>query len=133
MEQDALARLRRVEQSINDIPALQLQATVYDARVPSVTTLSAVSTNIAAKLTSVAIMWISPDDPTVERYEIWVSKIANNGSDAPYLAASVKNSPASFNIVSDAAGYGLATIRTIMKNGLAADLGISPSIPFQVF
>jgi hypothetical protein len=130
--QDLAARLKRVESGIDDIPALQLPAADYDARVPSVTNLYVVSASIAARLTKVAIMWLSPDDTNVARYEVWVARIAN-GAQTPYLAASVNDSPASFNITSDAAGHGIAFVRTVMKNGLTTPPGAAPSIPFQVF
>lgn len=125
-------RLRRVESGLDDIPTFQAPATDDDYRVKPVYKIEAVSASIAARLTRVELTWIGIEDPNLARYEIYVSRIANS-AEQPYLAASVTDSPAVFNVVSDAAGYGIALIRTVMKNGLITPLTASPSVVFQVF
>lgn len=133
MTQENLAdRLRRFETRLNDIPGFSLPATDDDYRVQAAYELAATSASIAAKLTQVTITFLQVEDPNVERYEVWVSRIAN-GADKPYLAASVESSPATFNVVSTGAGNALAYVRTVMKNGLTMPLTASPSITFQVF
>lgn len=129
---DLESRLRRLETGINDIPTFQFPINDEDYRVQAVTEVAASSSSISARLTKVIITWLSVEDQNVERYEIWVSRIAG-GADKPYLAASSADSPATFNLTSDAAGDAMAYIRTVMKNGLTLPLTASPSVTFEVF
>lgn len=125
-------RVRRIENGIRDIPSFRLAPVDHDYRVLPIQRPLASSSSIASRLTKVVITWISVDDPQVDHYEIWITRIAN-GADKPYLAASVKDSPATFNIVSTAAGHALAYIVTVMKNGVKTPLTAAPSATFQVF
>lgn len=131
MTDDLSARLRRLERNIDDVPALRSQDISYDTRVPSVIALKSISSSISARLTKVAILWISPADLDVAKYEVWVSN--TSGSSQPYLAASVTDSPASFNVTSDAAGNAIAFVRTVLRSGLSTPLTAAPSVTFQTF
>lgn len=125
-------RLRRLEVGIRAIPAFQKPPVDHDYRVSPVQSITTSATSISARLTKVVISWISVEKPNVDHYEVWVSRIAG-GADKPYLAVSVKDSPATFNIVSSAAGHSLAYIITVMKNGVRTPLTAAPSATFQVF
>lgn len=131
-DQELGARLRRLESTIIEIPNFQNPSIDHEPRVEPVTSPLAASSSIAANLTKVVITWISVEDAIIDRYEVWVERLTD-GAPTPYLAASVKDSPAAFNIVSDAAGHGLAYIRTFTKAGLSTPLTASPSVVFEVF
>ena len=125
-------RLTKLESIRADSRMYQLSPVDVDIRVPSAENVELISSEALSGATKVAIRWVKPDDPNIDRFEIWVSRTAYESS-TPYLAISVKDSPAAFTVTADRDTSAVAYIRTVMKNGLGTDLNASPTVSFNVY
>lgn len=125
-------RLTKLESTRADSRLYQLSPVDADIRVPSAENVELISSEALSGATKVAIRWVKPDDPNIDRFEIWVSRTAYESS-TPYLAISVKDSPAAFTVTADRDTSAVAYIRTVMKNGLGTDLNASPTVSFNVY
>lgn len=115
----------------NLVPLYQLNPVDGDARVPGANNVQLLGSTNSSGVTAVAIGWLKPSDALIDRFEIWVQRTAYTNTN-PYLAASVTDSPASFQVTSDQNTVCIATIVTVLKNGLRSDFKSSPTVTFNV-
>lgn len=116
----------------NLVPLYQLNPVDGDARVPGANNVKLLGSTNSSGVTAVAIGWLKPSDALIDRFEIWVQRTAYTNTN-PYLAASTVDSPASFQVTSDQNTVCIATIVTVLKNGLRSDFKSSPTVTFNVF
>lgn len=117
--------------AVADVPLYQLSPITGDIRVLPVSNCQLLGTQQANGATSVAIGWVNPTDPNIDRFEVWVQRSAYTGEN-PYLVAALVNSPATFTVTADQGTVVIATVVTVLKNGLRTDFSSSPTVTFNV-
>lgn len=126
-------QLTHLTNAIADTPLYQLSPIDGDIRVTPVSGAQVLGSpqQNADGSTSIAIGFVTPNDPTIDRYEVWCQQTTPSGQ-KPYLVASVTSAPATFTISPSQATVVIATVVTVLKNGLRTDFNSSPTVTFNV-
>jgi hypothetical protein len=122
-------RLRRIETGLADTPTARHQPFETDERTVPVSDLELIAADSTSGATRATLRFQTVQDANVDHYEVWVNKTAY-GTEEPYKLCDVKESPASFVVNVDQATSVVATVRTVMTNGLGTSLNTSPCVTF---
>jgi len=132
---DTKTSVVRLENSIRDAAAQSLITNLSpDVRVPPVKALTAYPATVLTSLQyagfpgstfHTAVMWQTPVNPRVDRYEVWVKNSATVSP--PRLVGEYKDSPAVLSFAEPVAGTMVIYVITIMKDGKRNNLNSCPS------
>ena len=130
-DQNISDQLTTITSAGNMVPLYQLNPVDGDLRVPPAEFVQLLGSNQTSGVTAVALGWQKPSNNLIDRFEIWIQRTAYS-SQNPFMAVAVTDSPASFSVTSDQNTVCIATIVTVLKNGLRTDFKSSPTVTFNV-